>query len=306
MANSHWVMDDFSTSSSEEHYETVLPHPTNASYKYTTGYWEFSGHDCVIPESTIFESTGNNAVSGVSESNTVSGSNTVTGNNTVSGSNTVSGVSAVSGTNNFNNWETDDDMPPLETPSPNVNRGLTWNELSFNDCYVDDSNDRTYKRSLSPSPPPLLPIEENCIIENEPNIFIELKIESPRPPHPQRSPPSFKDCTNQSFVKTTTFQTNYQNITKKNYIDIESVFEFVTHGKKFADEHYQTINEHVCKTVYGCKVDNIQTHNKFLKEVYSVNGRKYQKTIVMYDFGQYYMVAFALLEWVVSNPEKVA
>ena len=43
-----------------------------------------------------------------------------------------------------------------------------------------------------------------------------------------------------------------------------------------------------------------------MKEVYSVNGRKYQKTIVMYDFGQYYMVAFALLEWVVSNPEKVA
>ena len=87
---------------------------------------------------------------------------------------------------------------------------------------------------------------------------------------------------------------------------MENIFSHVTLGRSFSDEYYEIVNNHVCNIVNGCNIDSLPINKKVVKSVYSFNGNIYNKTIVMYDLGQYSMVAYALLDWAVHNPEKIA
>ena len=58
--------------------------------------------------------------------------------------------------------------------------------------------------------------------------------------------------------------------------------------------------------VYECDVKSLSVDNKIIKSEYSFNGDLYDKTIVMYNLGKYSIVSYALLDWAVHNPEKIA
>ena len=85
---------------------------------------------------------------------------------------------------------------------------------------------------------------------------------------------------------------------------MEDIFSTVTPEEGFSDEYYDIVNNYVSNIVNGCSVDYLPD-KYFLNPTYSFNGRIYNKKIVMYDYGQYFMVSYALLNWAVHNPEKI-
>ena len=108
------------------------------------------------------------------------------------------------------------------------------------------------------------------------------------------------------FNKNSTIETRYCSKLKKYYFNIEDIFKYITLGKSFSNEYYDIINNHVCNIVYDCDIKSLSNENKIVKDDYSFNGKLYDKTIVMYTLKEYNMVSYALLDWAIHNPEKIA
>lgn len=108
------------------------------------------------------------------------------------------------------------------------------------------------------------------------------------------------------YNKNSTLETRYNSKLNKYYLNIEDIFSYITLGKSFANEYYDLINNYVCNMVYKCDVKSLPVDNKIIKSEYSFNGALYDKTIVMYNLGEYSIVSYALLDWAVHNPEKIA
>jgi hypothetical protein len=302
---SQWVLDDFSTSGSDD--ENIESGHINTPINNNS--WTLTGHDGIMPP-TMFDYRGIGEGSNVSGSN-VSGSN-VSGSN-VSGSN-VSG-SNVSGSNvsGYDVW-TCNDIPPFEhngweLESPNLSE----------DAYeVPSMEPINSVDGWELEPPTRFPdlsdeaIDRPYVIENEGSTYIDpidTSTPRPRPPPPSAVPPTLSQTKTPGcpfFSKSIDVKTRYNDNLEKYYFDMEDIFNNVTLGKSFSDEYYELINNHVCTIVNGCSVDSVPKNRKFDKLVYSFNGNMYYKTIVMYDLGQYSIVSYALLDWAVHNPEKVA
>ena len=224
-----------------------------------------------------------------------SGSNDVSVDNDVSGSTNASGSTNVNSSSasesngaygySYDTWGCDG------IPYMDENVGCGWDQYIYPTSYpnmLDNTADTPY------------------VIENEGSTYIES---TPIPPPPSKVPQTIQRQKNDTphtpfFVKEINVKTKYND--SRYYFDMEDIFSNVTLGRSFSDEYYEFVNNHVCNIVNGCCIDSLQENRKIQKLVYSFNGGTYYKTIVMYDFGQYSMVAYALLDWAVHNPEKIA
>ena len=150
----------------------------------------------------------------------------------------------------------------------------------------------------------------NAVIENEGSTYIDSREENIKtiPPPPPHDPPILisEKIEYNHFINNEKLITKYNSESKKYYFDINQVFSHVTLGRSFADEYYNQINNIVCDMVFGVSVSELSPEHKFLKETYSFHGRKYNKTVIMYNVQQFPMVAYALLYWATNNPEKIA
>lgn len=108
------------------------------------------------------------------------------------------------------------------------------------------------------------------------------------------------------FNKNSTIETRYCSNLDKYYFNIEDIFKYITLGKSFSNEYYDRINNNVCNIVNNCDIKSLSKEKKIIKSEYSFNGKLYDKTIVMYTLKEYNMVSYALLDWAIHNPEKIA
>ena len=143
-------------------------------------------------------------------------------------------------------------------------------------------------------------------MENEGSTYIETRENSSRPPPPSRTPPLLINNNNEFYRSTFSFETKHNILTNKYYVDIEDIFKYITLGRIISDEYYDFVNNYVCNIVNGCNVDKLSENNKFTEEVYSFNGRKFNKVIVMYNIGEFHIVSHSLLTWAIQNPEKIS
>ena len=150
------------------------------------------------------------------------------------------------------------------------------------------------------------PSIDNCIIENEGNTYIESNEQTSSPSSPIRSEPYLINNTNNFFHHNISFETKYNKETESYYLDIETIFNYITLGKRFPIEYYDFVSNYVCKIVHGCTTDELANSSKCFEEVYSFNGRKFNKVIVMYNLGQFNIVSHSLLTWAIQNPEKIS
>lgn len=294
--NSKWVLDDFSTSSEDEHENYIETGTVSCSMNQSKNNpwlngWTMTGHDNITPtpiDSNLYNPTG---VTNVSVTNNATSCNGVSSSNAYSNS----------------GW-TWDDIPGSDNVDETNTSACCWDSNTFPHKYPhleEDAIDRPYvieneggtyiDESSLPLPPPLiqspsasLPIPPSSI-ESLPKT-VSLKDEIPT----------------QLFIKSFEIKTRYNDDFEKYYFDMEDIFKNVTLGRSFSDEYYEIVNNHVCKTVFGCNIHSLPQNIKFEKPVYAINGSVYNKTIVMYGKGQYSMVAYALLDWAVHNPEKIA
>lgn len=146
-------------------------------------------------------------------------------------------------------------------------------------------------------------ITEPFEIENEGETYIESNSKSFQK---AVSPPKNEYYKSEYYCNNFEMTTKYNYKMDKYYFDIISIFNHITLGRSFPDEYYELINNHVCNIVNGCNIESLSNNNKFNKEVYSFNGRKYNKIIVMYEIGHFNIIAHTLLDWAVKNPEKIA
>lgn len=296
--NSKWVLDDFSTSSDDENDNynetgTVSDSMNQSMNNPWLNGWTLTGHDNVTPiDSNSYNPTGvtNVSVNGVSCSNGVSSSNKVCSSNVYS----------------TDAWSWGD-IPGTDETNPSA---CCWDSNTFPNRYPhleEDSIDRPYvienegetyiDESSLPLPPPLIQTSTNS------------KVSLPIPPSIQTScqTASLEDkVPTPFFSKCFDVKTKYNDDFEKYYFDMEEIFRNVTLGHSFSDEYYDFVNNHVCRKVFGCYVDSLASNKKFEKPVYAFNGSVYNKTIVMYNHGHYSMVAYALLDWAIHNPEKIA
>lgn len=119
-------------------------------------------------------------------------------------------------------------------------------------------------------------------------------------------PSSKKSISYSYFNKNSTIETRYCSNLDKYYFNIEDIFKYITLGKSFSNEYYDIINNHVCNIVNNCDIKSLSNEKKIIKSEYSFNGKLYDKTIVMYTLKEYNMVTYALLDWAIHNPEKIA
>ena len=84
------------------------------------------------------------------------------------------------------------------------------------------------------------------------------------------------------------------------YIDVLDVFRHVTLGGHLSDEHIDSF----CKYVYNSHPDF--KNCKTVKRTYTnVDGRQFERVMVMYTCGDYLKMVPACVEWAMCNPEKV-
>ena len=324
--NSKWVLDDFSTSSDDEHDNynetgTVSGSMNQSMNNPWLNGWTLTGHDNVTPiDSNSYNPTGvtNVSVNGVSCSNGVSSSKNACSSNVYSS----------------HGW-TWDDIPGTDETNASAccwdnntfqNRYPHLEEDSIDRPYVTENEGETYIDALSQNRYPHLEedsIDRPYVIENEGETYIDESslplpppliqtpsVSLPIPPSSIESSPttvSLKDEIHTPFFsKCFDVKTKYNDDFEKYYFDMEDIFKNVTLGRTFSDEYYEIVNKHVCKTVFGCNIDSLPPNKKFEKLVYAFNGSVYNKTIVMYSHGHYSMVAYALLDWAIHNPEKIA
>ena len=150
--------------------------------------------------------------------------------------------------------------------------------------------------------------EEDIVIENEGSTYINYYENKTKPPPPSRTPPILKPkkLEYKFYMDQSKLTTKFSSEFKKHYFDIYQVFDHITLGRSFADEYYIELNNMVCDMVFGISVDELSSEHKFVSETYSFHGKKYNKTIVMYNVQQFPMVSYALLYWATNNPEKIA
>ena len=90
------------------------------------------------------------------------------------------------------------------------------------------------------------------------------------------------------------------------YLNIMDVFAHVTLGSSIADEYYDYINDYICNAVFGYNVDQLDNKLKMTTTKLSFNGRSYERTVVLYHWKHYGIIASSILQWAVCNPEKIA
>ena len=175
---------------------------------------------------------------------------------------------------------------------------IVTSEEDIDDEYIDDESSSDESSS----------VEENIVIENEGCTYINYYENKTKPPPPSRTPPILKpkNLEYKFYMNQSKLTTKFSSEFKKYYFDIYQVFDHITLGRSFADEYYIELNNMVCDMVFGISVDELSSEHKFVSETYSFHGKKYNKTIVMYNVQQFPMVSYALLYWATNNPEKIA
>ena len=90
------------------------------------------------------------------------------------------------------------------------------------------------------------------------------------------------------------------------YLNMLDVFKYVTRGAGISDEYYEILNEYICNDVFGCSVDSLDSRYKMTEPRISFNGRTYNRVVVLYHWGNYGILASKIIQWAISNPEKIS
>ena len=312
-ANSQWVLDDFSTSESDD--DTNLNQNVNN--------WTLTGHDGISPDnSNVYENqqyrynlqnNGQHIWANVSTQESQNINDNVNENITQTNDQNTNTDNYNYCRSSFNNWNMEQ-MPSLE-PIPEFDLSQChWDMGIYPNDYAQCSNSQldneTSNAQCCNSQP-----NDSYDVEEEGETYIESN--SPRPPPPVRTPPKLSKTKDQvpkpeiSAPKTEFYHKSFDVVTRYNadikryYYDMMDIFKTVTLGKNFSHEYYDIVNNYVSSIVNGCVIGLLPKSKYFSIREYAINGRVFDKNVVMYDYGQYSMVAYALLDWAVHNPEKV-
>jgi hypothetical protein len=202
-------------------------------------------------------------------------------------------------------WELDkyQNVVPIQDVNDSSNQEFETSDEDIDDEYIvnESSSDESNSDEISSE-------EEDIVIENEGSTYINYYENKTKPPPPSRTPPILKptNLEYKFYMNQSKLTTKFSSEFKKHYFDIYQVFDHITLGRSFADEYYIELNNMVCDMVFGISVDELSSEHKFVSETYSFHGKKYNKTIVMYNVQQFPMVSYALLYWATNNPEKIA
>jgi hypothetical protein len=90
------------------------------------------------------------------------------------------------------------------------------------------------------------------------------------------------------------------------YLNMLDVFNYVTLGSNISDEYYEVLNNFICQQVFGVSVDHLDSSFKLIEKRISFSGRSYDRTLVLYNWNHYGVIASSILQWATTNPEKIA
>lgn len=312
----HWVMDDLSTSSDDDYHQEnleSLPQPTAAPVlpqQFNQNTWTVEGHDSVRPLS--YHDYYDNSISWDQQAfpNDVTytcGENI----DNVWNWNSLVQTPSTCDRENFNSGPCDGNSTVNTSASANtsatVNTSASANASAGASASANASAGVTTSASAGAGAGASAEsTNDNCVVENEGCTYIETRENSPRPPPPTRTPPLLINNNNNYYRGQFSVETKHNRLTNKYYVDIEAIFKYITLGKRISDEYYDFVNNYVCNIVNGCNVDDLPENNKFTEEVYSFHGRKFNKVIVMYNIGEFHIVSHSLLTWAIQNPEKIS
>ena len=209
-----------------------------------------------------------------------------------------------SNSNSNSNWVYDD-FSGTDT-SNNTDTSISNNTDTSNSNNTDTSNSNSISNNTEPKEWTSYPLGAGY------NVFWSLPESSSFADNgyilPDPQPPS----RNNKYIEPTRRFNQYEGCLRTDntngvyYLNIMDVFAHVTLGSSIADEYYDYINDYICNAVFGYNVDQLDNKLKITTTKLSFNGRSYERTVVLYHWKHYGIIASSILQWAVCNPEKIA